>query len=600
MSAETIEVPRPDRWDHPLDPGMSEEQVDYLLGQRPFVEMDVARFARSTSLADILRNDARIMKLSAGDVVFREGEYGGTAYLVLDGRIRVALSKLLPVGDESSQTSGPAKGMWPKLGQIWGHAKRWKAAVWGAGDRRKVARGKHQRRPEADAFPAIDYRGDGTKTRVFLQDIPGVLSDHSTSTVGPGELFGEMAAVTRSPREFTAFAEQDCVVLELRWQGLKLLRQDEAFRKLLDERYRSEVLRTHLRETTLFRFIPDEPMEQVVASAKLESFGNLEWYADYRKSESKDPRVRIETEPLIAEEGEYATGLWIIRGGFARLSQRQGAGYRTLAYLGKGQMFGLAELHHNYQRNHQPSEGPPLPYQESLRAIGYVDALCIPKSTVDQFVLPYVRQDDLPPPLLAPRHQFGQPVVDAPLVDDNRVDTGLLEFLVEERLVNGQKSMVIDTDRCTRCDDCVTACAKTHGGNAVFVREGPRYGPWMFPQACMHCADPVCMIGCPTGAIHRNYQTGVVQISETTCIGCKTCAESCPYSNIRMVTSEDGAGRAQVDEAGLPILQATKCDLCSSTNHGPACQTACPHDALVRLNLGDVDDVANWVHRRSA
>ena len=43
------------------------------------------------------------------------------------------------------------------------------------------------------------------------------------------------------------------------------------------------------------------------------------------------------------------------------------------------------------------------------------------------------------------------------------------------------------------------------------------------------------MIGCPTGAIHRESATGVVMINDDTCIGCGTCAASCPYENIRMV-----------------------------------------------------------------
>jgi Fe-S-cluster-containing dehydrogenase component/CRP-like cAMP-binding protein len=443
------------------------------------------------------------------------------------------------------------------------------------------------------------YRGEGADTRIFLQDIPGVLSRHATSAVRAGELFGEMAAVTRSPREFTAVAENPCALLEIRWQGLKLLKQDPAFRQLLDERYRSEVLRTHLRETPLFRFIPEENIEQIAAAARLESFGNLEWYAEYRKHVDQTPARRIEGEPLIAEEGAYATGLWIIRGGFARLSRRQGVGHRTLSYLGKGQMYGWRELAHNYRG--QATQTPPLPFQESLRAIGYVDALCIPKQIVNEHVLPFVRAADLPSPIVEPRYQYGQPVVDAPLdMNSHAVETGLLEFLVDERLMNGHQTMVIDMDRCTRCDDCVRACATTHGGTPVFVREGPQYGPWMFAHACMHCEDPVCMIGCPTGAIHRDHASGLVNINENTCIGCKSCAESCPYDNIRMIASSDDRGRACIDQAnGLPILQASKCDLCSSTgSRKPACQSACPHDALVRLDMSDLTKLSQWMERK--
>ena len=69
----------------------------------------------------------------------------------------------------------------------------------------------------------------------------------------------------------------------------------------------------------------------------------------------------------------------------------------------------------------------------------------------------------------------------------------------------------------------------------------------MVANACMHCADPVCMIGCPTGAIHRSELGGMVVINDDTCIGCATCANSCPYNNIRMVEIGDLDGTPLMD-----------------------------------------------------
>ncbi|MEZ6136419.1 MAG: cyclic nucleotide-binding domain-containing protein [Pirellulaceae bacterium] len=591
MSSEPVVVKRPDRWDHPLDAEMSLESVRWLLKQAPFASMDSGRFASNTPLADVLRNDSRLLTLAPGDVVFREGQYGGSAYLVLDGTVRIFLSRLFA----SRRHQGPR---WKQHGWLsaitaWARPKR------GATDRRKRSRTSHsQLVGTSDTNVGLGHRGEGTETRIFLQDIPGILSTHATSKVGAGELFGEMAAVTRTPREFTAAAETEALVLEIRWQGLKLLKQDPAFRRLLDERYCSEVLQSHLRETPLFRFMPEESLQQVVAATKLEQFGELEWYAQYKKQSQQSASSRIAKEPLIAEEGSYATGLWIIRSGFARLSRRQGVGHRTLAYLNKGQMYGLRELVHNCQHG---GATIPLPYQESLRAIGYVDALCIPKQTVIEHVLPFIRSEDLPTPITTPRYQFGQPVVDAALdAGTQNIETGLLEFLVDQRLMNGRQAMLIDTDRCTRCDDCVRACATTHGGTPVFTRQGPQYGRWMFAQACMHCEDPVCMIGCPTGAIHRDHESGLVHINEQNCIGCKSCAESCPYDNIRMVISSDEQGRARIDQtAGLPILQASKCDLCTGYAGGPSCQAACPHDALVRIDVGNLTQLNAHITRRA-
>ncbi len=593
MTIHSVEVERPNRWDHPLSSTMLRADVDWLLQQPPFSLMDQQRFAHNTPLADILQNDARLLHLRPGDVIFREGQYGGTAYLVLTGNVRIFLTQLQTQAEASQQPK--SRSGWLSL--LSSTARRRRQAT-----RRPDARRRMRTTAASlagDTPPVqVGYRGAGADTRIFLQDVPRALGEHATSEVLPGELFGEMAAVTRAPREFTAVAETESIVLEIRWQGLKLLKQDVAFRELLDERYRAEILRTHLRETMLFRFLPEDSLQHVVAAARLESFGHLEWYAEYRQGLTRPTRERIAAEPLIAEEGSYAAGLWIVRGGFARLSRRQGAGHRTLAYLGKGQLFGLRELAANFYSDN----GKPLPYQESLRAIGYVDALCIPKQVVHEHVLPYVRQADLPAPLQVPRYQFGLPVVDAPLeMNEHNVETGLLEFLVDQRLMNGQQAMVIDTERCTRCDDCVRACAKTHNGSPVFVRQGPQYGPWLFAQACMHCEDPVCMIGCPTGAIHRDHDSGLVQINPQTCIGCKTCAESCPYDNIRMVPASDPQGRTKIDQAnGLPILLASKCDLCQAHHGRPACQAACPHDALARVDLSDIGTVSQWIDRRTA
>ena len=146
-----------------------------------------------------------------------------------------------------------------------------------------------------------------------------------------------------------------------------------------------------------------------------------------------------------------------------------------------------------------------------------------------------------------------------------------------------------------RCDDCVRACAATHDNNPRFIRTGPKYEHFQFASACMHCADPVCMIGCPTGAIARHEETGTVSINDNTCIGCGTCANNCPYQNIQMVQIANPLGQLLVDEKSQkPILQATKCDLCQQQPAGPACQNACSHDALIRLNLTDITPLENW------
>jgi Fe-S-cluster-containing dehydrogenase component len=272
-------------------------------------------------------------------------------------------------------------------------------------------------------------------------------------------------------------------------------------------------------------------------------------------------------EPVIVAEGDYADGLLLVRAGFARVTAKLGNGQRTLTYLGAGDVHGLEELYESWRTQSK------IPLATSLRAVGYVDALRVPTALLEKFVFPK----------MAPPEKKLDARLRRPLSDD-----ALQEWLVHERFINGTKAMVIDLDRCTRCDDCVRACAASHDGNPRFLRNGKTFDHWMVAHACMHCADPVCMIGCPTGAIHRNIEGGIVVINDLTCIGCGTCASSCPYENIFMVPIRDLAGSPVLDtETRGPILKATKCDLCAEQRNGPSCVRACPHDALSRTDFLD-------------
>src|SRR5690606_37207883 len=72
----------------------------------------------------------------------------------------------------------------------------------------------------------------------------------------------------------------------------------------------------------------------------------------------------------------------------------------------------------------------------------------------------------------------------------------VLRELVELNLYNSQNTLLIDLERCTRCDECVRACADAHGGVTRFTRDGPRFGKYLVTMACRSCTDPKCMIGC--------------------------------------------------------------------------------------------------------
>src|SRR5207248_434359 len=122
-------------------------------------------------------------------------------------------------------------------------------------------------------------------------------------------------------------------------------------------------------------------------------------------------------------------------------------------------------------------------------------------------------------------------------------------------LIQGQKLMLIDLDRCTRCDECVKACVNTHNdGHTRLFLDGPRFGKFLVPTACRSCLDPVCMIPCPVASIRRGDNREIV--IEDWCIGCSACADSCPYGAIQMhkegLIPESSFGWRFAYAAGLP------------------------------------------------
>jgi len=116
---------------------------------------------------------------------------------------------------------------------------------------------------------------------------------------------------------------------------------------------------------------------------------------------------------------------------------------------------------------------------------------------------------------------------------------GVATSFFEEKLFQAQNLLVIDLDRCTRCDQCVRACADAHDGTSVLhpvtklVRDGRRFENYLVTAACRSCFDPLCMTRCPVSSIRRKENLEI--IIEDWCIGCRACFDDCPFGNINMI-----------------------------------------------------------------
>ncbi|HXR05712.1 MAG TPA: cyclic nucleotide-binding domain-containing protein [Candidatus Acidoferrum sp.] len=584
MATDFKGIAKPQRWDIPFWKDrtrlegvaqaweMTEAEVDRIMATPPFSQMDPQKFPAAIPLRGVIQNDTRLCRFKKGEIIVRQGDYGGSAFFILSGDTRVVLETL----DETVIGRRPPKrkNVFSALQQLWNNPRLPEVRDYEAGERSGA------------------WAAGARQAAIFVQDVPAMLDRAKGVSLHTGELFGEIAALTRAARTSTIFAETESELLEIRWQGLREIRlRASEFKAHVDRLYRERSLRSHLRETPMFHHLSDPDLEKVVAATEFQSHGDLEWYAKYKNVSELSAAQRLEMEPTIARQGHYPNGVYLIRAGFARVSQIYNHGERTMSYLGCGQTFGLEELAHNWRARQQ------VPFQTTLRAVGHVDVLFVPTAILEQLVFPAVDPKAWPP---LHSGQSGAKMLPLASAATDKLGAEMLEFLVEKRFINGTAAMIINLDRCTRCDDCVRACAATHQNNPRFVRHGPINRGFMIANACMHCLDPVCMIGCPTGAIHRDSAHGQVVIDDLTCIGCATCANSCPYDNIQMVFPRDQDGSLYYDQATqVPIQKAVKCDLCIDqlSGVGPACANACPHDAMIRVDMRDLDALSKWLNR---
>jgi len=155
-----------------------------------------------------------------------------------------------------------------------------------------------------------------------------------------------------------------------------------------------------------------------------------------------------------------------------------------------------------------------------------------------------------------------------------------IDSFLNQGLMEANSLLVIDLEKCTRCDQCVRACSDAHDGVTRLVREGLRFDKYLVPTSCRHCRDPLCMIGCPVGSIRR--RNSLETVIEDWCVGCGLCARNCPFGNITM---HELPGTT-TQKAAVTKRKATACDLCQDLPE-PSCVYACPHDAAKRVDPND-------------
>jgi len=448
-------------------------------------------------------------RFKAGEIICREGEFGATAFYIVDGTAEVYLAS--PIAHV--KTEGGARGFLSKLKSL-------------------LTSREEDERKEESTRPYIPI--DASVDLPYQSPI---------AELGPGELFGEMTCMSYYPRSATVRAKTDCVMLEMLRNVLDIMQRNKNFREQLDRTYKQRALDSHLRS------VP------VLAPLTADFIDHLREHVEL---------LRFQPGQVICTQGEVADSFYLVRLGFVKVSQHRPGGDIVLAYLARGSYFGeMAFL-------------TGTPRIATCTALDHVEVVRIPG---DDFQLMLDRFPEIRRKLEAESAEH---------VEQNRqrvmpaADVSMDQFL-NQGLMEAQSLLLLDLDRCTRCDQCVRACADAHDGVSRLIREGLRFDRYLVATSCRQCRDPLCMVGCPVGSIRRRNSLEV--IIEDWCIGCGLCASNCPYGNINMHPFP-----VQLDDPSYPgrrtasvKMKATSCDLC--LDHAePSCVYACPHDAAHRVN----------------
>ncbi|MGD9211931.1 MAG: 4Fe-4S binding protein [Desulfobacteraceae bacterium] len=158
-----------------------------------------------------------------------------------------------------------------------------------------------------------------------------------------------------------------------------------------------------------------------------------------------------------------------------------------------------------------------------------------------------------------------------------------------------QSYLFQDVRKCIGCRSCEVQC-KTNKNLPLgpkpcqIVQVGPKMVGGLPRSAfvfmpCYHCEKPWCVAACPTGAMQKRAEDGIVFVDSETCVGCKACIRACPW------------GAPQWDALTRKVV---KCDYCKDRlDQGlePACVTVCPTHCLT---FGRVEDTTGILRRRHA
>lgn len=118
---------------------------------------------------------------------------------------------------------------------------------------------------------------------------------------------------------------------------------------------------------------------------------------------------------------------------------------------------------------------------------------------------------------------------------------------------------------------------------AMFQLE--RMAFFYLPRICNHCLNPACVASCPSGAIYKRGEDGVVLINQEVCRAWRMCVTACPYKK---------------SYYNWHTGKSEKCILCYprlESGHAPACMHSCVgrirYLGVVLYDADQIEDAAS-------
>jgi CRP-like cAMP-binding protein/Fe-S-cluster-containing dehydrogenase component len=220
-----------------------------------------------------------------GELICKEGDFGSTAFFILEGKARVSISSPMA----HVKTQGGAQGFF----------KRLKSTL---------------------APREADKRDEEARDRTIPIDASVDLSyENPVAELGPGDLFGEMTCMNFYPRSATVRAESDAVAYEMLRNVLDIMLKNKTFRAQVDQNYRKRALENHLRGVPMFADLSTDFIEHLKESVEL---------------------LRFAPGQVIARQSDAADSFYLVRIGFVKISEHYPGGELVLAYLSRGDYFG--------------------------------------------------------------------------------------------------------------------------------------------------------------------------------------------------------------------------------------------------------------------